>query len=87
MIFIFNIYKIVVYSRLGEMISDVVNKYGIVWVVSGSNHGPALSTVGTPPNIATSSLIGEFGYKFKFFLVHLFKMFLKMYRSRCVRES
>ena len=54
------------------MISDVVNKYGIVWVVSGSNHGPALSTVGTPPNIATSSLIGEFGCKLKFLLVHLF---------------
>lgn len=38
--------------------SDVVNKYGIVWVVSGSNHGPALSTVGTPPAISTTSLIG-----------------------------
>lgn len=40
--------------------SDVVNKYGIVWVVSGSNHGPALSTVGTPPAIATTSLIGRY---------------------------
>jgi tripeptidyl-peptidase-2 len=38
--------------------SDVVNKYGIVWVVSGSNHGPALSTVGTPPAISSTSLIG-----------------------------
>ena len=43
--------------------SDVVNKYGIVWVVSGSNHGPALSTVGTPPAISTTSLIGLFQFK------------------------
>jgi len=46
------------FSRLPEIISDVVNKYGIVWVVSGSNDGPALSTVGIPPALATSSLIG-----------------------------
>ena len=46
------------FSRLGELMSDVVNKYGIVWVVSGSNHGPALSTVGTPPAISSTSLIG-----------------------------
>lgn len=39
--------------------SDVVNKYGIVWVVSGSNNGPALSTVGTPPAISTTSQIGS----------------------------
>jgi len=38
--------------------SEVVNKYGIVWVVSGSNNGPALTTIGTPPAIATSTLIG-----------------------------
>nr|CAH0110775.1 unnamed protein product [Daphnia galeata] len=49
-------------GRLGELMSDVVNKYGIVWVVSGSNHGPALSTVGTPPAISSTSLIGVGAY-------------------------
>ena len=60
------------------MISDVVNKYGIVWVVSGSNHGPALSTVGTPPNIATSSLIGKFfcNFKLEFQLTNFFNYFV-----------
>lgn len=58
--------------------SDVVNKYGIVWVVSGSNHGPALSTVGTPPAISTTSLIGSFFFFFaQLFLVHLNYIFLK----------
>ncbi|XP_057365075.1 tripeptidyl-peptidase 2-like [Daphnia carinata] len=49
-------------GRLGELMSDVVSKHGIVWVVSGSNHGPALSTVGTPPAISTTSLIGVGAY-------------------------
>lgn len=48
--------------RLGELISEVVNKYGVTWVVSGSNHGPALSTVGTPPAISTATMIGVGAY-------------------------
>lgn len=45
-------------GRLGEMISEVVNKYGIIWVVSASNNGPALSTIGSPPAVNTSTMIG-----------------------------
>ena len=39
--------------------TDVVNKYGIIWVASAGNQGPALSTVGTPPALQTSSILGN----------------------------
>lgn len=38
--------------------NEVINKYGVVWVVSAGNHGPALSTVGAPPDIAQTNMIG-----------------------------
>lgn len=49
-------------SRIGELMNEVVNKYGVVWVASAGNHGPALSTVGTPPDISQPSLIGVGAY-------------------------
>ncbi|XP_032527236.2 tripeptidyl-peptidase 2 [Danaus plexippus] len=49
-------------GRVGEIISMVVNKYGVSWVVSGGNHGPALATVGAPPDIAQPILIGVGAY-------------------------
>lgn len=33
-------------GRIGELMNDVVNKYGIVWIASAGNHGPALCTIG-----------------------------------------
>ena len=39
--------------------SEVVNKYGVVWVASAGNHGPALCTVGTPPDISQPSFVGK----------------------------
>lgn len=42
--------------------NEVVNKYGVVWVASAGNHGPALSTVGTPPNISQETIIGVGAY-------------------------
>lgn len=39
--------------------NEVVNKYGVIWVASAGNHGPALSTIGTPPDISTNIIIGE----------------------------
>ena len=50
------------HSRLGDLASDVVNKYGVIWVASASNHGPALTTVGTPPDFHTDSIIGIGAY-------------------------
>lgn len=57
------IYKILYScSRIGELMNEIVNKYGVVWVASAGNHGPALSTVGTPPDISQPSLIGVGAY-------------------------
>jgi tripeptidyl-peptidase-2 len=49
-------------GRIGELIGEVINKHGIVWVVSAGNAGPALSTVGTPPDISTDTMIGVGAY-------------------------
>ncbi|XP_012543904.3 tripeptidyl-peptidase 2 isoform X2 [Bombyx mori] len=49
-------------GRVGEIILEVVNRYGVSWVVSAGNHGPALCTVGAPPDIAQSVLIGVGAY-------------------------
>lgn len=38
--------------------NEVVDKYGVVWVAAGGNHGPALFTIGTPPSISTNNIIG-----------------------------
>ena len=48
--------------RLGDLASDVVNKYGVVWVASASNHGPALSTIGSPPNFHSDCIMGIGAY-------------------------
>lgn len=48
--------------RIGELICEVVNKYGIVWVASAGNHGPALCTVGTPPDISQNVIVGVGAY-------------------------
>lgn len=42
--------------------TEVVNKYGVVWVASAGNHGPALCTIGTPPDIVQPTLIGVGAY-------------------------
>jgi len=49
-------------GRVGELMGEVINKHGVVWVASAGNDGPALSTVGTPPDIATSAVIGVGAY-------------------------
>ncbi|KRT78345.1 Peptidase, partial [Oryctes borbonicus] len=49
-------------GRIGELMNEVVNKYGVVWVASAGNHGPALSTVGTPPDISQETIIGVGAY-------------------------
>lgn len=36
----------------------MINKYGVVWVAAAGNHGPALCTIGTPPNIGCGTIIG-----------------------------
>ncbi|KAL4702481.1 hypothetical protein ACJJTC_016431 [Scirpophaga incertulas] len=49
-------------GRVGDVICEVVNRYGCSWVVSAGNHGPALGTVGAPPDIAQPVLVGVGAY-------------------------
>ncbi|XP_075977565.1 tripeptidyl-peptidase II [Anticarsia gemmatalis] len=49
-------------GRIGDIICEVVNRYNVSWVVSAGNHGPALCTVGAPPDIAQPILIGVGAY-------------------------
>lgn len=48
--------------RIGEIMNEVINKYGVTWVASAGNHGPALSTIGTPPDINQDTIIGVGAY-------------------------
>ena len=49
-------------GRVGELMGEVINKHGVVWVASAGNDGPALCTVGTPPDISTNAVIGVGAY-------------------------
>lgn len=49
-------------GRIGELMSELVNRYSIVFVVSAGNHGPALSSISCPPDISQDSLIGVGAY-------------------------
>lgn len=46
------------YRRIGLLMAEVVNKYGVVWVASAGNHGPALCTIGTPPDLKELCCVG-----------------------------
>ncbi|XP_046674553.1 tripeptidyl-peptidase 2-like [Homalodisca vitripennis] len=49
-------------GRCGELMSEVIDKYGVVWITAAGNHGPALCTINTPPDISVSSIIGVGAY-------------------------
>lgn len=49
-------------GRIGDLINEVVQKYGVVWVASAGNHGPALCTIGIPPDICKPSCVGVGAY-------------------------
>nr|XP_018903272.1 PREDICTED: tripeptidyl-peptidase 2 [Bemisia tabaci] len=49
-------------GRVGELMSEAIDKYGIVFVAAAGNNGPALCTLGTPPDIATDNIIGVGAY-------------------------
>lgn len=42
--------------------NDVVDKHGVTWVASAGNHGPALCTIGAPPDISKTTIIGNTHY-------------------------
>ncbi|XP_024939416.1 tripeptidyl-peptidase 2 isoform X3 [Cephus cinctus] len=49
-------------GRIGDLMNEVIDKYGVCWVASAGNLGPALCTIGTPPDISSSSVIGVGAY-------------------------
>ena len=51
-------------GRASELIDEVVNKYGVIWLGSASNAGPALQTIGVPPTLPHDSIIGVGAYVF-----------------------
>lgn len=52
----------IIFSRVGEIMNEIVNDYGVVWVASAGNHGPALCTIGTPPDISQPSCVSVGAY-------------------------
>lgn len=47
------------FRRISKFINEVIDKYGVVWVASAGNNGPALFTVGAPPDMSTTNIIGK----------------------------
>ncbi|VEN54465.1 unnamed protein product [Callosobruchus maculatus] len=49
-------------GRIGDLVNEVVNKYGVVWVSSAGNNGPALGTITTPSDINNEPIISVGAY-------------------------
>ncbi|XP_020282375.1 tripeptidyl-peptidase 2 isoform X2 [Pseudomyrmex gracilis] len=49
-------------GRIGELMNEVIDEHGVTWVASAGNLGPALCTIGTPPDISSSSIISVGAY-------------------------
>lgn len=49
-------------SRVGEIMNEIMNDYGVCWIASAGNHGPCLCTIGTPPDISQPNCIGVGAY-------------------------
>lgn len=42
--------------------NEIVNKYGVTWVSSAGNSGPALGTISTPSDIINEPIISVGAY-------------------------
>lgn len=66
--------------------NEVVNEYGVVWVASAGNHGPALSTIGTPPDISQETIIGVGAYVSPDMMVAAYSMRQKLPGIQCFKK-
>lgn len=51
-----------IFRRIGDLVNEIVNKYGVIWVSSAGNHGPALGTISTPSDINEEPIISVGAY-------------------------
>jgi len=49
----------IIHRRIGDIMNDVVDKHAVTWIASAGNHGPALCTIGAPPDISKTTIIGN----------------------------
>lgn len=49
-------------GRIMDLMNEVVDKYGVSWVAAAGNLGPALCTIGTPPDISSANIISVGAY-------------------------
>ncbi|KAJ8975804.1 hypothetical protein NQ317_013735 [Molorchus minor] len=49
-------------GRVGDLVNEIVNKYGVIWVSSAGNNGPALGTISTPSDINNEPIISIGAY-------------------------
>lgn len=49
-------------GRLFDLINEVIDKYGVTWVAAAGNFGPALCTIGTPPDVSSMNIISVGAY-------------------------
>ncbi|KAG5891542.1 hypothetical protein JTB14_028560 [Gonioctena quinquepunctata] len=49
-------------GRVGDLVNEIVNKYGVIWVSSAGNNGPALGTISTPSDVNNEPIISIGAY-------------------------
>ncbi|CAH1153592.1 unnamed protein product [Phaedon cochleariae] len=49
-------------GRVGDLVNEIVNRYGVIWVSSAGNNGPALGTISTPSDSINEPIISIGAY-------------------------
>ncbi|XP_034947596.1 tripeptidyl-peptidase 2 isoform X1 [Chelonus insularis] len=49
-------------GRIFDLMNEVIDKYGVTWIAAAGNFGPALCTIGAPPDINSTNIISVGAY-------------------------